>query len=202
MRFDRMQLLEAFATIGAAAAENDVRLEMEVDGGSALMLASNFRFSTEEVDIAELPRPWPDWLTNAVTAIGDRNGWSRNWLNDAVTFHLSPLATRTADHLELGSFPRGAAAPGPSILVPTPPYLLALKLKVMRTLDPVKGQIETDDIYSLMKLLEITTPTGAVAVLGRYFPKSADDSAKLTFLLKHLTPSDSASTRDAPRYDP
>ena len=35
------------------------------------MLASNFRFSTEDVDIAEIGRPWPDWLSAVVARIGD-----------------------------------------------------------------------------------------------------------------------------------
>jgi len=37
-------------------------LDIAIYGGSALMLASNFRFATEDVDIAELDQPWPDWL--------------------------------------------------------------------------------------------------------------------------------------------
>jgi hypothetical protein len=33
-------------------------------------------------------------------------GWSPEWLNHAVEFHLSPLATRGAEHVEFGTFPR------------------------------------------------------------------------------------------------
>ncbi|HEX4765725.1 MAG TPA: hypothetical protein VH414_05550 [Lichenihabitans sp.] len=200
--FDRTLLLEAFDAIGTAAVENGVRLEMAVYGGAALMLAGNFRFSTEDVDIAELPRPWPLWLSGVCEGIANRNGWSEDWLNDAVTFHLSPAATRAADHLEFGTFPRGGGPPGLIILVPTSEYMLALKLEAMRLLDPVKGQIEADDIYSPMTLLKIRTPDQAIAVLARYFPNSAKDSDRQRFLLKHLAPSEMARTRDAPRYDP
>ena len=59
--FNRDQLLAAFNEIGAAAVAARMRLDIAVFGGSALMLASNFRFSTEDVDIAEITRPWPDW---------------------------------------------------------------------------------------------------------------------------------------------
>ena len=47
--FDRDALLDAFDSIGRAAAEAGTKLQIAVYGGSALMLASNFRFATEGV---------------------------------------------------------------------------------------------------------------------------------------------------------
>ena len=35
------------------------------------MLASNFRVGTEDVDIAEIAQPWPEWLTEAVSKVGE-----------------------------------------------------------------------------------------------------------------------------------
>src|SRR6266496_5826253 len=97
--FDREQLLAAFDEIGLAAVSAHTRLDIAVYGGSALMLASNFRFSTEDVDIAEIGRPWPEWLSTVVERIAQRNGWQESWLNDAVTFFLSPKAQRGKDVL-------------------------------------------------------------------------------------------------------
>jgi len=57
-------------------------------GGAAMMLASNFRFATEDVDIAAIGMPWPAWLTDAVQTIAVREGRAEDWLNEAVTFHL------------------------------------------------------------------------------------------------------------------
>ena len=57
--FDRKALLAAFDQIGSAAVAAHARIDIAVFGGSALMLASNFRFSTEDVDIAEISRVWP-----------------------------------------------------------------------------------------------------------------------------------------------
>ena len=73
---DRDQLLDALDEVGRAAIEAKARLDIAVYGGSALMLASNFRFGTEDVDIAELGQPWPQWLTNVVHEIASRSGWS------------------------------------------------------------------------------------------------------------------------------
>src|ERR1700678_1861018 len=98
--FGRDALLDAFDQIGRAAVQAGTKLQIAVYGGSALMLASNFRFATEDADIAELARPWPEWLVRVVSAIANENGWPVDWLNEAVQFHLSPVADRTADHTE------------------------------------------------------------------------------------------------------
>jgi hypothetical protein len=66
--FDRDELLAAFDEIAEAAVAAGTRLDIAVFGGSALLLASNFRFTTEDVDIAELGVPWPQWLIDAVGA--------------------------------------------------------------------------------------------------------------------------------------
>jgi len=196
--FDRQGLVAAFTTIGAAALANGTRLELAVYGGAAMMLASNFRFATEDVDIAELGTPWPAWLTDVVQAIAAREGWADDWLNEAVTFHLSPLADRAADHLELGSFPQ-TGPPGLSVLVPTADYLLALKLKAMRVLDPIKGPREAEDIRALTMVLGVDVE-GAIAILRRYFPRTAEDAAKQRFLLGHMLRGGERSDGDAPRY--
>jgi hypothetical protein len=124
-KFGRDELLEAFDRIGRAAVAAGSRLEFHVYGGSALLLASNFRFGSEDVDIAQLKEPWPDWLAHMVEVIATENGWSGEWLNEAVSFHLSPLADRASDHVEFGTFPRGLDEAGLLVSVPTAEYLLA-----------------------------------------------------------------------------
>jgi len=82
------------------------KLQIAVYGGSALMLASNFRFATEDVDVSALEKPLPEWLARIVLEIAEKNGWGDDWFNDGVAFHLSSLADRASDHLEYGTFPR------------------------------------------------------------------------------------------------
>lgn len=196
--FDREALLDAFDRLGIEAARRSVVLHIAVYGGSALILASKFRFSSEDVDIAQIPEPKPDWLQEVVAEIAARNGWSTDWLNDAVAVHLSPLASRAHDHVEFGSFPRRHASPGLVVYVPTAEYMLALKLKAARLLDPVRGPQESADIRNLMKVAGVKTGDAAVAVLAKYFPRSAADPAKLLFLLRH--PSTDEGQSDAPEY--
>ncbi len=80
----REKLLDAFDEIGRAAAAAGAKLHIAVYGGSALMLASNFRFSTEDVDISRLEQPWPEWLRQIVEGwrrrtAGSRTGSTTAW---------------------------------------------------------------------------------------------------------------------------
>jgi hypothetical protein len=195
--FDRGALLDAFDRIGRAAVDAGTKLQIAVYGGSALMLASNFRFATEDVDVSELPRPLPDWLATTVREVAAEKHWHDDWFNDAVTFHLSSLADDAADHLEFGTFPRDASAPGLVVSVPTAEYLLALKLKAFRVMDPSRGETERLDILNLMRVVGITDIESAIRLLGRYFPASAASSEKQRFLLKNMNREGGA---DAPEY--
>src|SRR5689334_6848531 len=167
---DRDKLLRAFDEIGRAAVAAGTKLQIAVYGGSALMLASNFRFATEDVDVSKLDHPLPDWLATVVSEIAAKNGWKQDWFNDGVAFHLSSLADRAADHLEFDTFPRGGIETGLVVSVPTAEYLLALKLKAFRILDPVRGEAERLDILNLMRVVGISRAEDAVSLLGRYFP--------------------------------
>lgn len=195
--FGRDALLDAFDHIGRAAAQAGAKLQIAVYGGSALMLASNFRLATEDVDVSRLEHPLPDWLATVVCDIAGRNQWRDDWFNDGVAFHLSSLANRAEDHLEFGSFPRDGTAPGLVVSLPSAEYLLALKLKAFRIMDPFRGEAERLDILNLMRVVGISTVADAIALLGRYFPVSAASSEKQQFLLKNMSRDGGA---DAPLY--
>jgi hypothetical protein len=195
--FGRDALLDAFDQIGRAAALEGTRLQIAVYGGSALMLASNFRFATEDVDVSQLEHPLPSWLAAVVDKIARENGWLDDWFNDGVAFHLSSLADRALDHLEFGTFPRDVTPPGLVVLVPSAEYLLALKLKAIRVTDPVRGETERLDILNLMRVVGISTVEDAITLLGRYFPVSAASSEKQRFLLRNMN---REGGMDAPKY--
>jgi hypothetical protein len=183
--FGREALLDAFDQIGRAAVQAGTKLQIAVYGGSALMLASNFRFATEDVDVSELEHPLPEWLSAVVSEIARKNQWQDDWFNDGVVFHLSSLADRD-DHLEFGTFPRDDT-PGLVVSVPSAEYLLALKLKAARVTDPLRGETERLDILNLMQVVGISTVEDAIALLGRYFPVSAASPEKQRFLLENMS---------------
>jgi hypothetical protein len=196
--FDRDQLVAAFDEIGEAAVAACTRLDIAVFGGSALMLASNFRFSTEDVDIAEIGRPWPDWLSAVVERIGARNGWTDLWLNDAVTTFLSPLARPDRDLVIWGTFPRAADKTGLTVFIPTARYMLALKLKALRVAKFEKGTKGLANVAGLLRVLDIKDADSAIAILTEFFPKSAADAEKARFVLRQVL--STGSPPDAPRY--
>src|SRR3979411_2302699 len=171
--FGRDALLDAFDQIGRAAVLAGTKLQIAVYGGSALMLASNFRFATEDVDVSELERPLPDWLAAVVHEVAAENPWRGERFNDGVAFHLSSFADRAADHLEFGTFPRDGTPAGLVVSVPSAEYLLALKLKAARVLDPLRGETERLHILNLVQVVGISTTDEAISLLGRYFPVSA-----------------------------
>jgi hypothetical protein len=192
----RDKLLAAFDEIGRAAAAAGAQLQIAVYGGSALMLASNFRYSTEDVDVSKLEQPWPEWLRRIVDKLAAANGWQPDWFNDGVSFHLSALADIGGDHLEFGSFPRDGVA-GLIVYLPTAKYLLALKLKAIRINDPLRGEQERLDILNLMHVAGIRSTEEAIALLTRFFPNSGAAAEKQRFLLKHMNPEGAV---DAPEY--
>jgi hypothetical protein len=194
---NRDAVLDAFDRIGRAAVAAGTKLQIAVYGGSALMLASNFRFATEDVDVSELERPLPDWLARVVHEIAEQNRWPDEWFNDGVAFHLSSLADRSAGHLEFGTFPRDGTPPGLVVSVPSAQNLLALKLKAIRVMDPLRGETERLDILNLMQVVGISTAEQAIALLGRYFPISAASPEKQRFLLNNMN---RAGGVDAPKY--
>ena len=196
--FDRNELLAAFDEIGEAAIAAKTRLDIVVFGGSALMLASNFRFATEDVDIAEIGQPWPDWLSQVVARIATRNGWDEGWLNNAVSSFLSPNAQPERDIFIWGTFPRAADKTGLAVYVPTARYLLALKLKALRVSQFEKGSSDLSDVSNLLRVLDIEEAEEAIGILLEYFPKSTADVEKARFVLKHVISMESSV--DAPRY--
>ena len=196
--FDREALLEAFDDIGRAAVQAGTKLQIAVYGGSALMLASNFRFATEDVDIADIGQAWPEWLSAVVERIARKNGWSPTWLNDAVSPHLSQLAKADRDLTVYGNFPRRAEHIGLVVFIPTARYMLALKLKALRVSDFEKGQQDMADVAHLLKVLGLTDIDQAIEILAEFFPKSASDADKQRFVLKRLF--SGGTSIDAPHY--
>jgi hypothetical protein len=197
-KFDRKQLLDALNEVGRAAIVANARLDIAVYGGSALMLASNFRFGTEDVDIAELGEEWPGWLKDVVGEIAVRNGWSEEWLNDGVTFHLSSLAVPSRDLIAFGTFPYRGERTGITVFVPTARYMLALKLKALRVSDFGKGSKDIDDVRNLLAVLGITEIEPAIGILTEFFPRSGADADKQRFVLKNILAK--GPVDNAPRY--
>ena len=84
-------------------------------------------------------------------------------------------------------------------MVPSLPYMLALKLKAMRINDPTKGAVETAYIQKLIRAGGLQDIEEAIAILAKFFPKSGRDADMQRFFLKHIWPKQEDDD-DAPKY--
>jgi hypothetical protein len=194
--FDRDQLLAAFDEIGEAAVAAHARVDIAVFGGSALMLASNFSFSTERLDIAEINPPWPNWLSDVMARIAKRSGWVEHWFDDAVRSFLSSSAQPGRDFVVSGTFPRKSDKTGLTVFVPTTRYFLALRLKALRLAKYETGSNDFEDMARLLRAFDIKEADAAIAILKEYFPNSAADVGKARSVLKRVLSMESPA--DAP----
>ena len=197
--FGRDALLDAFDQIGRAAALAGTKLQIAVYGGSALMLASNFRFATEDVDVSELERPLPGWLATVVDKIA-----KRKWLAGRLVQRwgrVSPQLTRRSRGRSFGVrnisarrwCPAGACGFGSIGRIFAGSETESGAGDGLR----IRGETERLDILNLMQVVGISTAEEAIALLGRYFPVSAASSEKQRFLLKNMNREGGV---DAPEY--
>jgi hypothetical protein len=145
------------------------RGDLAVYGGSALMLASNFRETTRDVDaVVEADQSLLDRLAARIAA---SRGWPDDWLNEGVRTYLSPNVEGTSEHHQLfRSYPT-EQEPGLRVFVPTAEYILAMKLMAMR-LDEVAGKSDLGDIINLLDVVQIKTPEAAIDFAAGFYPEA------------------------------
>lgn len=162
-------LHNAFEELGRKARDLGKVIEIAVYGGSALMLASNFRISTEDVDAVAVTDQ--ELIDRLARDIGRRRGWPDSWLNDGVRVYLSPAADGLAQHHALFRSYPDDAAPGLRVFVPTPEYLLAMKLMAMR-IDPSSGKTDLSDILSLLDIVAIAERRDLLRFVQLFYPEA------------------------------
>ena len=175
-------LHDAFMELGAQARREGKVIDLAVYGGSALMLASNFRVATEDVDaVVEGDQRT---ITRLADDIARTRGWSRDWLNDGVRTYLSPQVDGLAAHHTLFRTYPSEQEPGLRVFVPSPEYLLAMKLMAMR-IDPAAGTSDLVDIINLMDVVGLKTPEEALDFAATFYPE-ARISARLHLGIRAL----------------
>ena len=175
-------LHDAFTELGARARSEGKVIDLAVYGGSALMLASNFRVATQDVDaVVEGDQSTVNRLAEEVAR---SRGWGTNWLNDGVRDFLSPNVDGRAEHHELLRAYPSEQEPGLRVFVPSPEYLLAMKLMAMR-LDPAGGRSDLADIANLMEVVGLKTQEETIDFAASFYPE-AKISARLHLGIREL----------------
>lgn len=154
---------------GLARGEGKV-IEVAIYGGSALMLASNFRVSTRDVD-AVADDDGQRVIERLAGVIAARRGWPPEWLNDQVYPFLSELVDGLDHHHRLFRSYPSEHEPGLRVFVPSAEYLLAMKLMAMRIHD-VDGSKDRKDIQNLLAIVGLGTRGDAMAFLEGFYPQA------------------------------
>ncbi len=164
--FNRETLGQAFEQLGQLALSTGKIVEISVYGGSALVLTTDFRVATGDVDaVFESDR---SFVRRASKAIADEFGWNENWINDGVKGFLSSRDGQPGAKTLLHSYP-SEEHPGLRVFVASPAYLFAMKCLAMRAggIDEPQDLI---DIRNLGALLDIRSVERAIETISRYYP--------------------------------
>lgn len=178
----RDDLQAAFVELGELVRAAGQVIDVAVYGGSALMLASNFRVGTEDVDAVVLQDQ--ALIDRFAARIGERRGWPGNWLNDGVRTYLSPHIEGLEEHHALFRSYPSEQQPGLRVFVPSPEYILAMKLMALR-LDPAAGKSDLDDILNLLDVVGLTRQDDVVSFVAAFYPE-ARISARLHLALREI----------------
>lgn len=160
----------AFDDMGRLAAARGLAIEIAVYGGSCLVLASDIRTASGDVDAVFLTEPRV--VRELADRVADRMGLPPDWINEAVSRTAPPIGNPEPNLLPFGSYPRTLdAAVGLKVLLPTPAYMLAMKILANRLVEDVdKVQSDLDDAVALMKVTGISTRDTLVGLIEECYP--------------------------------
>lgn len=165
-RLDRDTLERAFHRLGEFAALEQRIIEISVYGGSALVLTTNFRQATRDVDaVFEADR---DFVRRAGATVASELGLADDWINDGVKGFLS-AADRESRRL-FHSYP-AETGPGLRVMVASPEYLFAMKCLAMRSAAAERAE-DVEDIRRLGSVLGVKSADEALVIVSRYYPAS------------------------------
>jgi hypothetical protein len=160
----------AFDAMGQMAADRGLVVEIAVYGGSCLILASDIRGTSGDVDAVFLGEGRV--VRQLADDVARRLGLPLDWINEAVTRVAPPIGNPEPNLLPFGDYPRTCGAPvGLRVFLPTPGYLLAMKILANRLVDDVeKIQLDLNDSVQLMRVTSISTRADLVALMTECYP--------------------------------
>jgi hypothetical protein len=178
------QITQALTRLAQLANEHGQQINITIYGGTALMLAYKNRDVTQDVDAIAKPQDITDKLAKIVAK---EHNLPTDWLNNDVYTFLSfrgqtkPLNPQPIKGLKLE--------------VPTPAYLLAMKLNAGRKACKIsKG--DEQDILFLLNELKITSLQEAKEIHAHFFPLDTLKPTSIKMILLHLEKNKEKTTPD------
>jgi len=156
----RETIISALTQLSTELSKQTVIGELNLVGGTAMVLAFNARLSTKDVDAIFEPT---EAVRSAASRVAAQLNLPADWLNDAAKGFLSPS----------GEFEPIAVLDLPNlrVLAPTPEYTLAMKVLASRVaISPGHG--DANDIAFLIRLLDLKTSDEVMTIVSRYYDPS------------------------------
>ena len=156
----RDTIVQALTQLSDELGRRGVIGELNVLGGTAMVLAFNARSSTKDVDAIFEPS---SAIRAAAAVVAETLALSGDWLNDAAKEYLSP----SADFAVLKAFD----LPNLRVQAPTPEYMLAMKVLAARAgIGEERG--DAKDIAFLIQRLGLTEASAVMKIVSHYYDPS------------------------------
>lgn len=168
MELSRKLLERAFEMMGDLAAQDGKVIDIAVYGGSCLLLAGNIRHVTRDVDAVFLSERSRGY--ELADLVGRRLGLPDDWLNQAVKSVAPPKGNPQPNLLPFGEYPRNGQI-GLRVYLPTPEYMLAMKLLANRLDDPEGLARDRRDLYFLMDVTGLATAEQLAELVTLCYPQ-------------------------------
>lgn len=154
----RAEILDALQEVNEILRQKEIRGEICVFGGTAMILAFDARESTRDVDAVFRPARE---IREAARQTAATKGLEEHWLNDGVKGFLSS----SGEFQELGHLPEFSHL---QIIAPAPEYLLAMKCMAART-PGYETSGDKQDVKFLIDHLGIKDTDQVLAIVEKYY---------------------------------
>jgi len=166
------QIMEtAFNEVGRLAAERGLMLEIAVFGGSCLILASSIRESSGDVDAVFLNNRTAAY--EIIKSAAHNLSLPSDWLNEGVKRMAFPPGNPGPNLFPYGDYPKDVSTTvGLRVLLPSPEYMLAMKLLASRAPEDVeKIRSDREDMIGLMSITGIKTAGALESLMNEVYPE-------------------------------
>lgn len=154
----RAEILDALEEVNNILRQKEIRGEICVFGGTAMILAFDARESTR--DVGAVFRPARE-IREAAKQAAQKKGLEEHWLNDGVKGFLSS----SGEFQSLDNLPAFSHL---QVIAPAPQYLLAMKCMAART-PGYETSGDKNDVKFLVKYLKLTDVDEALSIVERYY---------------------------------
>jgi hypothetical protein len=156
----RETILAALSRLSDELERKGVLGELNIVGGTAMVLAFNARGSTKDVDAIFEPT---SEIRAAAGAVAEELELPADWLNDAAKGFLSPAGEFTpVESIDL---------PNLRVQAPTAEYMLAMKVLAARIgIGDERG--DSKDIAFLIRILGLPDASSVMGIVSRYYDPS------------------------------